>query len=138
MLSVPSWETPQETSFNPLLHNLISFMTLHFCGKTSPTASPHLLPWWTSQDHIWPWLKITVYLIWHWIFLFKVSFESGGKTLSQMSPNDVCTCVALIYLSPCSCFTSLMVLKQHKHFTVLLAFPRVLSLLIKVSHNKFY
>ena len=76
-LSLPEKLLSMQTSLNPFLHNLISFMTQHFCGKTSPTASPHLSPWWTSQDHIWLCLQLL-------FTSFGIGFFSSRYHLNQV------------------------------------------------------
>lgn len=87
-LSLPEKLLSVQTSFNLFLRNLHYSPRDPILGdKTSPNClslSPPIMDLIRLP-------QITVYLIWHWIFLITVSPESGGVTVSPRSPNGVAT-----------------------------------------------
>lgn len=77
-LSLPEKLVSVQTSFNPFLHYLnYSLPHLTFCGKTSPICLPTSSPMMgLTRSHV-AQPPITIYLIWHWIFLIMVWIRWG-------------------------------------------------------------
>lgn len=119
-LSLPEKLLSVQTSFNPFLHDLISWL---YIFVVKPLQLP--LNIFALRDLTRPHIArppIPVYLIRHWVFFFffiTVTFESGGMITYFAKEPKRCMHVCcnlyckhyLIYLSPRSCFTSFMALK---------------------------